>query len=261
MYKRQFLNNDGSGFSSAPLVSISTSPNTLSGSDATAVAFTTSRANITSVEKILITNAGFGYTEAPTITFTGGGGIGVAATCSIKTSGKGVLRYIVSDGGIGFGTVPTVTVSGGGGTGAVGLASIGINDTQGFNEVKNIFVINPGQNYTSEPTVTISDPETLSGVGTYFFNEVVQGMRSGTQARVKNWDYDTMILKVSNVGIGTTTTGFFPGEDVKGLESGAVFSVSVFDDDTTDKYNEGDIFESEADLLIDFSESNPFGSF
>ena len=256
-----FLNNDGSGFSSAPLVSISTSPSGLGGSNATAVAFTTSRANVTSVEKILITNAGFGYTEAPTITFTGGGGTGVAATCSIKTTGKGVLRYIVSDGGIGFWTAPTVTVSGGGGTGAVGLASIGINNTQGFNEVKSIFVINPGQNYTSEPTVTISDPETLSGLGTYHFNEVVQGMRSGTQARVKNWDHDTGILKVGNVGIGTTTTGFFPGEDVKGLESGAVFSVSVFSDDTTDKYNEGDIFESEADLLIDFSESNPFGSF
>ena len=256
-----FLNNDGSGFLSAPTVSISTSPSTLNNSDATAVAFTTSRANVTSVEKILITNAGFGYTEAPTITFTGGGGTGVAATCSINTTSNGIVRYIITDGGIGFGTAPIVTVSGGGGTGAVGLASIGINDTQGFNEVKNIFVINPGQNYTSEPTVTISDPETLSGVGTYFFNEVVQGMRSGTQARVKNWDYDTMILKVSNVGIGTTTTGFFPGEDVKGLESGAVFSVSVFDDDTTDKYNEGDIFESEADLLIDFSESNPFGSF
>ena len=256
-----FLNNDGSGFSSAPLVSISTSPNTSSGSDATAVAFTTSRANVTSVEKILITNAGFGYTEAPTITFTGGGGTGAAATCSVNTSSNSVFKYIVTDGGIGFGTAPTITVSGGGGTGAVGLASIGINDTQGFNEVKNIFVINSGQNYTSEPTVTISDPETLSGVGTYFFNEVVQGMRSGTQARVKNWDYDTMILKVSNVGIGTTTTGFFPGEDVKGLESGAIFSVSVFSDDTTDKYNEGDIFESEADLIIDFSESNPFGSF
>ena len=257
-----FLNNDGSGFSSAPLVSISTSPNGLSGSNATAVAFTTSRANVTSVEKILITNAGYGYTEAPTITFTGGGGTGAAATCSINTSSKSVLKYIVTDGGIGFGTAPTVTVSGGGGTGAVGLASIGINNTQGFNEVKNIFVINPGQNYTSEPTVTISDPETLSGVGTYFFNEVVQGMRSGTQARVKNWDYDTMILKVSNVGIGTTTTGFFPGEDIKGLASGALFSVSTFDEDnTTDKYNEGDIFESEADLLIDFTESNPFGSF
>ena len=256
-----FLNNDGSGFLSAPTVSISTSPSTLNNSDATAVAFTTSRANVTSVEKILITNAGFGYTEAPTITFTGGGGTGVAATCSINTTSNGIVRYIITDGGIGFGTAPIVTVSAGGGTGAVGLASIGINDTQGFNEVKSIFVINPGTNYATDPTVTISDPETLSGVGTYFFNEVVQGMRSGTQARVKNWDYDTMILKVSNVGIGTTTTGFFPGEDVKGLESGAVFSVSVFDDDTTDKYNEGDIFESEADLLIDFSESNPFGSF
>ena len=87
-------------------------------------------------------------------------------------------------------------------------------------------------------------------------------MRSGTQARVKNWDYDTKILKVGNVGIGTTTTGFFPGEDLKGLTSGALFSVSNFDeDDSTDKYNEGDIFESEADLIIDFSESNPFGTF
>ena len=86
-------------------------------------------------------------------------------------------------------------------------------------------------------------------------------MRSGTQARVKNWDQDTGILSISQVGIGTTTTGFFKGEDIKGLTSGAVFSVVNFDDDTNDKYNEGDIFESEADLLIDFSESNPFGSF
>ena len=256
-----FLNNDGSGFTGTPTVSISTSPSSLNNSDATAVAFTTSRANITSVEKILITNAGFGYTEAPTITFTGGGGTGAAATCSINTSSNGVVRYIVTDGGIGFGTAPTVTVSGGGGTGAVGLASIGMNNTQGFNEVKNIFVTNSGQNYTSTPTVTISDPETISGLGNYHFNEVVQGMRSGTQARVKNWDKDTGILKVGNVGIGTTTTSFFPGEDVKGLESGAVYTVSVFSDDTTDKYNEGDIFESEADLIIDFSESNPFGSY
>ena len=170
------------------------------------------------------------------------------------------------DGGVGFGTVPIVNIpvpnAGVASDRAVGLASIGIDDATGFNEVKSIFVTNPGAAYTSAPTVTISDPETISGIGTYHFNEVVQGMRSGTQARVKNWDYDTKILKIGNVGIGTTTTGFFPGEDVKGLTSGALYSVSVFDEDnTTDKYNEGDIFESEADLLIDFSESNPFGSF
>ena len=87
-------------------------------------------------------------------------------------------------------------------------------------------------------------------------------MRSGTQARVKNWDSDTGILSISNVSIGGTITGFFVGEDVKGLSSGALFSVSVFNEDnTTDKYNEGDIFESEADSILDFSESNPFGTY
>ena len=38
-----FLNNDGSGFTGTPTVSISTSPSSLNFSDATAVAFTTSR--------------------------------------------------------------------------------------------------------------------------------------------------------------------------------------------------------------------------
>ena len=127
--------------------------------------------------------------------------------------------------------------------------------------MNSIFVSDAGENYNNTVTVTISDPETISGVGTYIFNEVVQGMRSGTQARVKSWDQDTGILQVGNVGIGTTTTTFFPGEDIKGLTSDALFSVATFADDTTDKYNEGDIFESEADLLIDFTESNPFGSF
>ena len=172
----------------------------------------------------------------------------------------------MTDNGIGFGTAPTVTVSvppaGIASDRAVGIASIGLDPSSGFNKVNSIFVSNAGTAYTTAPTVTISNPETISGIGTYFFNEIVQGMRSGTQARVKSWDADTGILSISNIGIGTTTTGFFYGEDVKGLTSGALFSVSDFDkEDSTDKYNEGDIFESEADLLIDFSESNPFGSF
>ena len=261
-----FLNNDGSGFTGTPTVAISTSPSGQAGDNATAVAFTTSRANVTSIEKILLTNAGANYTTAPTITISGGGGTGAAATCSINTSSNGVIRFTVTDSGVGYGTAPTITVStpslGIASERAVGIASLGIDPSSGFNRVNSIFIQNPGENYGSSPTVTISDPETISGVGTYFFNEIVQGMRSGTQARVKNWDDDTGILKVGNIGIGTTTTGFFPGEDIKGLTSEAIFSVSTFDEDnTTDKYNEGDIFESEADLLIDFSESNPFGSF
>ena len=260
-----FLNNDGSGFTGTPTVAISTSPSGLSGDNASAVAFTTSRANVTSIEKILLTNAGANYTTPPIITISGGGGTGAAATCSINTTSKGVIRFTMTDNGVGFGTAPTVTVSvppaGIASDRAVGIASIG-DAGAGFNRVNSIFVSNPGTAYTTAPTVTISNPETISGVGTYQFNEIVQGMRSGTQARVKSWDDDTKILSISQVGIGTTTTGFFKGEDIKGLTSGALFSVSIYDkDDSTDKYNEGDIFESEADLLIDFTESNPFGSF
>ena len=261
-----FLNNDGSGFTGTPVVAISTSPSGQAGDNATAVAFTTTRANITSIEKILLTNAGANYTSPPVITISGGGGTGAAATCSIDTASNGVVRFVMTDNGIGFGTAPTVTVSvppaGIASDRAVGIASIGLDPSSGFNRVNSIFVSNAGTAYTTAPTVTISNPETISGIGTYFFNEIVQGMRSGTQARVKSWDADTGILSISNIGIGTTTTGFFNGEDIKGLTSGALFSVSEFDkEDSTDKYNEGDIFESEADLLIDFSESNPFGSF
>ena len=260
-----FLNNDGSGFTGTPTVAISTSPSGLVGDNASAVAFTTTRANITSVEKILLTNAGANYTSPPIITISGGGGTGAAATCSINTTSKGVVRFTMTDNGVGFGTIPVVTVSvppaGIASDRAIGIASIG-DAGGGFNRVNSIFISNPGTAYTTNPTVTIADPETISGIGTYLFNEVVQGMRSGTQARVKSWDVDTGILQIGNVGIGTTTTGFFAGEDVKGLTSGALFSVSNFDeDDSTDKYNEGDIFESEADLIIDFSESNPFGTF
>ena len=261
-----FLNNDGSGFISAPTVAISTSPSGLAGADATAVAITSTRASVTSIDRILITNAGFGYTVAPTITFSGGGGTGAAATCSINTVSNSIVRFTITQTGVGYGTAPTVTIGVPAGATAAdratGISSIGIDPSTGFNRVNSIFITNAGAGYTGGETVTIADPETISGIGTYLFNEVVQGMRSGTQARVKSWDYDTKILKVGNVGIGTTTTGFFPGEDVKGLTSNALYSVSTFDDDnTTDKYNEGDIFESEADLLIDFSESNPFGSF
>ena len=251
-----FLNNDGSGFTSRPTITFENSP---ANDPARAIGILTTRANVTSIEKILMINAGSGYTTAPTISITGGGGTGAAATCSVETTYNGVLRVNMIDGGVGYGTEPTVTIGQpGAGTTAVGIASIGIAGQDSV--VKQIFLTNPGRGYSSTPLVTINAPSSMGGTGDYVFNEIVIGARSQTEARVKSWDTDTNILELGNVGIGSTASGFYPGEDVVGQESGATYAVSVFDpEDNNDKYNDSREFEFEADQLLDFTESNPFG--
>ena len=251
-----FLNNDGSGFTSPPTITFSDSP---AGDPARAIGILTTRANITSIEKILMINAGSGYTTAPTISITGGGGTGAAATCSVETVYNGVLRVNMIDGGVGYGTEPTVTIGQpGAGTTAVGIASIGIAGQDSV--VKQIFLTDAGRGYSSTPDVTISPPASMGGSGDYLFNEIVIGSRSQTEARVKSWDTDTNILELGNVGIGSTTAGFYPGEDVIGQQSGATYAVSIFDpEDNNDKYNDSREFEFEADQILDWTESNPFG--
>ena len=267
-YVRQiFLNNDGYGYTSNPIVTISASPTGQIGDNATAVAITTIRGGVRSVERLYLTNAGAGYTVPPTITILGGGGAGAAATCSIETTYNGLIRFTITDAGVGYGTAPVVTVSAPGelsisgvGETAVGISSIGLVGSDV--SVRAIYIANPGFGYTSNPTVTIANPETLTGIGTYLFNEIVRGSRSQIRARVKSWDGDTKILKISNVGIGATQLTFLPGETIIGTESGALYTVQGFDRmDTYDKYSQNHEIEEEADLILDFTESNPFGTY
>ena len=149
-----FLNNDGSGFTGIPVVAISSSPSGQVGDNATAVAFTTERAGVRSVEKILMTNAGANYTSSPIITISGGGGTGAAATCSIEKNYNGVIRFTMTDNGIGYGTAPTVTVAQpGAGTTAVGISSMGTSGV--YKQVNSIYVQNPGIGSVSYTHLTL----------------------------------------------------------------------------------------------------------
>ena len=208
-----YLNHDGSGYSSIPQVAISTDSTTTT--PASAVAITTVRAGVQSIERIILTNAGRGYSTVPTITIIGGGGVGAAATASINTSGtSGVTGYTMTDMGNGYGKpAPGVTISGGNGSGAQ-AESVVVDG-----KVSSLRILKPGTGYTGTPTVTIANPLAFGGAGNYAFNEQVRGMSSGTIARVKEWDFDTKILKLSQVGIGTTVSGFIPGEEIQALES------------------------------------------
>ena len=63
-------------------------------------------------------------------------------------------------------------------------------------------------------------------MGNFTRGEIVKGVSSGIEARVKEWDTDTRILKISNVGIGTTQRAFIPGETIQATES-TFFSVGL----------------------------------
>jgi hypothetical protein len=55
----------------------------------------------------------------------------------------------------------------------------------------------------------------MTGYGNFLYNDLVVGQASNTEARVRSWDLNTKVLKVTNVGIGSTVNGFIPGEEVR----------------------------------------------
>jgi hypothetical protein len=141
------VTNGGSGYTSAPAVTIS-APNQANGVQATAVAFITANA----VSGVSITEAGSGYTAAPTVTLSGGGGANATAIASYTTFATGTVSVTVLNGGSGYANAANITVSfsGGGGTNAAATAV-----TAG-GIITQVVMTNPGSGYTSAPTVTIT---------------------------------------------------------------------------------------------------------
>jgi predicted secreted hydrolase len=70
---------------------------------------------------IVVTNGGSGYTSAPTVEISGGGGALALAT-AVVNAGKVAAIVLVSP-GTGFTSIPTVTLTGGGGSGATARAT------------------------------------------------------------------------------------------------------------------------------------------
>jgi len=249
------LINDGTGYLSAPIVSISTASS--GGVNATAVAIMTSRSGQTgsSIDKILIINPGIGYTVVPTVSIISNSGSGAIATAIISSGSLGPINLI--SGGVGYSTAPIVAISTApvGGTNATALALI---DSSGI--VTSILYTNAGAGY-KPPVVTISSPVGVS-TGNYIFNEIVRGVSTGTTAYVNDWDYDTRILQVK-----TLNGSFIQGESVVGMGttsggSNANYKIRLINtQDEYDDYADNIPIENEADEILDFSERNPFGDY
>ena len=80
----------------------------------------TSPAALGALGAISVINGGSGYTSAPTVTITGGGGLGAVAVAAIA-NGQ-VVSITLTSFGAGYTSAPAVTLSGGAGTGATATA-------------------------------------------------------------------------------------------------------------------------------------------
>jgi len=77
---------------------------------------------IGAVSSSIVTAPGTGYTSAPTVAFSGGGGTGAAGTAII--SAGAVTGVTITNPGSGYTTAPTIALSGGAGTGATATSAI-----------------------------------------------------------------------------------------------------------------------------------------
>lgn len=251
-----FLNNDGYGYVTAPTVTVEAPP--AGGQRATAVAITTStRSAVRAIKEVVLVNAGFGYTTPPRITINGGGGTGAAATCSI--SNNSVYKINVLNGGQNYYVTPQVSIAGPTG---VGVTATAIANISAGGTISSIYIRNAGTGYTATnpPVVTIANPP-LVGFGTFIRGERVVGQKSGTIAIVKDWS-NTNQNSEKTLSVQINDGEFLPGEIIVGTASSAQYSVKVYDTDSNnDKYRQNKDFETEADIIIDFSEKNPFGTY
>jgi hypothetical protein len=76
------------------------------------------------VSSINMINQGAGYTSAPSVSITGGGGSGATAIANI--SGGRVVSISITNRGIGYTSAPSVSISGGGGTSASATAMLSL---------------------------------------------------------------------------------------------------------------------------------------
>lgn len=247
------VTNRGGGYTYNPRVAISSAPSGGVTGIATAerisgiVACETNVNPVSkSIQSVRVVNPGSGYTQSPGIQFIGDG-VGAAATAII---GNGVIGIVtITGGGSGYttATAPAVTFSG---TSTVSAAATVVVSAAGT--ISAIYITNAGLGYTQPPTITIAAPN-QTGVGTFQKNEIVTGSSSGTTARVLNWVASTGKLEVIN-----QDGSFFTGENIVGSASSASYklSSSTYAEDGFTSNNE---IESEADNIIDFSETNPFG--
>lgn len=255
------ITNRGTGYTSTPDVTFSSAP-VIGGSTAVGVAtmitgvvdYCSANLDRSRVQGVRLTNSGYGYTSDPLVRTSGGGGRGFVGTAVTANGVCGIIT--VTDGGAGYSGLPTITFTDPVGSGVTAIAEAVVSSA---GTITAIQILDTGAGYasTNPPTITIEDPY-LNGSGDFIIGETIVGSSSSTTAVVKYWNSTTKQLNLARL-----TGEFNIYDEFIGEESGARHKAtpgSIADKfNLPDPFASNDNFEIEADSILDFSETNPFG--
>jgi len=178
------ITNPGSGYLTAPSVTIS-APNDANGVRATAVATITTGAG--GISSINVTAGGTGYTAVPGVIIGAPNVAGGQQAVAVATiSGGAVVAITVTTAGSGYTTSPAISFSSG------AAAATAVVET---GQVNTVTLTNAGTGYTSQPTVTISAPPS--------------GTTATAVAQYNTFSTGTLSVVVTNGGTGYGASGSF----------------------------------------------------
>jgi hypothetical protein len=210
------LSNGGSGYTSAPTVSIAAGAGT--GATTPTASATIGALGVTS---ITLTNGGTGYSSAPTISFSGGGGSGATATASVVTSNTQTWAVTSVDvgptgansGGSGYTSAPTVSFSGGNQTTPATATATISTRTTGTYTVTGFTGLVGGSGYTANPTVTIVPAAgDTTGHGATATAQISGGTKFGQVYLLTSYaQTKTGARSMLQMEVATPVLGFNPG--------------------------------------------------
>lgn len=195
------------------------------------------------VDSIVVTAGGSGYTSAPTVSFSGGGGSGAAGTAVVQNGI--VVEVVITHPGSGYTSVPAVGFTGGGGTGATATAIMSANTLDaiatedidagemiallGISGLAYIYQLTAGTDAESSPGVIRPDDYAAST------NEKVWKLQGVYVNSMTILDGSNVVLGTgTGTKIGTATSqklGFFDAAPVVQPADAAQAAVTIVNED------------------------------
>ncbi len=163
-----------------------------------------------------MTSNGTGYTSAPAVAFSGGGGTGAAGT-AVGNSTGGVAGVNITAGGSGYTSAPTITLTGGGGTGAAATAVLtdnqrlalttqGASDTTATITVKTLTEL--ARFYSDPVDTTTAYLLSSASVTTFWDNPVPNGSKVKYTITLNDWDsVNNTLTLIASTGAKTQNNG------------------------------------------------------